>query len=113
MELPPEPEPSRCSDWSSVGFPPARTSPHGTPGVQTEPSNNVQLQNQVNVSTAGVDDSAQTEQVRENQEIPARPIRNDLASNEENVTIIPPIQVRSAQSSFHVNDVVDRNAPHG
>ena len=87
--MPPEPEPSRFSDWSSVGSPPARTSPHEVPGVQTKPSNIVQNQNQVNVSTAGVDNSAQTEQLRENQDIPARPTRNDLEPNEENVTVIP------------------------
>ena len=49
--MPPEPEPSRFSDWSSLGSPPARTSPHGAPGVQTEPSENAQ--NQLNVSTTG------------------------------------------------------------
>ena len=40
--MPPEPEPSRYSDWSSVASPPARTSPHGAPDVQP-------AQNQLNV----------------------------------------------------------------
>ena len=73
------------------------------PGVQTEPSDNAQ--NQLNVSTTGetrqerievsnsegVTISPQTDQLRENQDIPARPAlsprtqRNDLESNEENV----------------------------
>ena len=72
---------------------PARTSPHGAHEVQAEQSNNAQNQNQLNVSTARIDNSVQTEQLRVNQDIPARPIRSDLASNEENVTIIPPIQM--------------------
>ena len=81
--------------------------------VQAEQSNNAQNQNQLNVSTARIDNSVQTEQLRENQDIPARPIRSDLASNEENVTIIPPIPMRSAQSSIQVDDEVNRNAPCG
>ena len=36
--MPPEPEPSRFSDWSSLASPPTRTSPHGAPDVQTEQS---------------------------------------------------------------------------
>ena len=96
--MPPEPEPSKFSDWSSEESPPAR--------------NNAQNQNQLNVSTAGVDNSVQTEQLRENQDIPVRPIRSDLASNEGNVTIILPIPMQSAQSSFQVDDEMNRNAPH-
>ena len=110
----PEPEPSRFSDWISLGSPPARTSPHGAPGVQTEPSENAQ--NQLNLSTTGetrqerveisnsegVTISPQTDQLRENQDIPARPAllprtqRNNLESNEENVDIIPPTLMQSA-----------------
>ena len=30
-EMPPEPEPSRFSDWSSLGSLPTRTSPQSTP----------------------------------------------------------------------------------
>ena len=130
--MPPEPEPSRFSDWSSLASPPARTSPHGAPGVQTEQSNNAQ--NQLNVSTTGetrqerievsnsegVTISPQTDQLRENQNISARPAlsprtqRNNLESNEENVDIIPPTQMRNARSSLHADDVVVmRNVPQG
>ena len=100
--MPPEPEPSRFSDWSSLGSPPTRTSPHSVPGVQTEQSDNAQ--NQLNVSTTGeirtervevsnsegVNISPHTEQSRENQDIPARPAplnievgmqRNNIESN--------------------------------
>ena len=101
LEMPPEPEPSRFLDWSSLASLPARTSPHGVLEVQEEQSNNTRNQNQLNVSTARIDNTVQTEQVRENQNIPATPIRNDLVSNEENVTIIPPIPMQSAQSWEH------------
>ena len=49
--MPPEPEPSRFLDWSSLASLPARTSPHGAPDVQAEQSNNAQ--NQLNVSNTG------------------------------------------------------------
>ena len=132
LEMPPEPEPSRFSDWSSLASPPARTSPHGVPDIQTEQSNNAQ--NQLNVSTTGetrqertevsnsegVTISPQTDQLRENQNIPARPVlsprtqRNNLESNEEKVNIILPIQMRTAISSLHADDVVlMRNVPRG
>ena len=111
--MPPEPEPSRFLDWSSIASPLARTSPHGAPGVQTEPSENVQ--NQLDVPTTeetrqerievhaaeGVVIAPQTDQLRENQNIPARPAlsprmqRSNLESNEENVDIIPPMPMRS------------------
>ena len=130
LEMPPEPEPSRFSDWSSLGSPPARTSPQNVPGVQTEQSDNAQ--NQLNVSTTGetrqerievsnsegVTISPQTDQLRENQNLSARPAlsprtqRNDLEYNEENVNIMPPMQMRSARSSLHADDVVlMRNVP--
>ena len=119
--MPPEPEPSRFSDWSSLGSPPARTSPHNVHGAQTEQSENAQ--NQLNVSTTGetrqerveisnsegVTISPQTEQLRENQDISVRPAslnigtrtqRNDFVSNEENVNNIPPVPIRSARSSL-------------
>ena len=93
LGMPPEPEPSRFSDWSSLASPPARTSPHGVPDVQTE-------------------------QLRENRNIPARPAisprtqRGTLESNEENLDIIPPMPIRSARSSLHADDVVlPRNVP--
>ena len=49
-EMPPEPEPSRFSDWSSVGSLPARTSPQSTPDRRVEQSKNTQ--NQLNVPSA-------------------------------------------------------------
>ena len=73
--MPPESEPSRFSDWSSLGSPPARTSPHNAPSVQTEQSDNAQ--NQLNVST-----------VRE-----TRPERVEV-SNSEGVTISPQTEVK-------------------
>ena len=133
LEMPPEPEPSRFSDWSTLGSPPTRTSPHNVPGVQTEQSDDVQ--NQLNVSTTGeiglerveasnsegVTICPQIEQLRGNQDIPARPAplntgirtqRNDLESNEENTNNIPPSQIVSARSSLHADDMLlIRNVP--
>ena len=68
--MPPEPEPSRFSDWSSLGSPPARTSPHSAPDIQTE--QNINTQNQLNVSTTSE----------------TRPERVEV-SNSEGVTIAP------------------------
>ena len=134
LEMPPEPEPSRFSDWSSVGSPPIRTSPPSAPDLQTEQQDGPQ--NQLNVPPAETTRSeridvgnpeivtiaSQTEPMREGQDIPIRPAaenietrnqRNDLESREgENIHDIPPIQIRSARSSLHMDDVIlTRSAP--
>ena len=49
-EMPPDPEPSRFSDWSSLGSPPTRTSPHSAPDIQVEQNENTQ--NQLNALSA-------------------------------------------------------------
>ena len=127
--MPPDPEPSRFSDGSSLGSPPARTSPHSIPNVQAEQMDNIQ--NQLNVSTAGeirtervetnnpegVNISPQTDQPREDQSMPtiARPAsltievgtqRNNIESNEENVNNEPASQTRSVRPSLHADDVL-------
>ena len=43
-QMPPDPEPSRFSDWSSLGSPQARTSPHNAPDIQVEQNENTQNQ---------------------------------------------------------------------
>ena len=132
LELPPEPEPSRFTDWSSIASLPA-TFPHGTPDIATEPSENVP--NQLSVPAAigtrqeGIDVgnvdrvtmASQTEPMREDQEILARPTihidtgpqNNNLEQNEENMDIIPPVPIRSARLSLHTDDVVLIDAPQG
>ena len=128
VEMPPEPEPSRFSDWSSIASPPARTSPHGVPDVQP-------TQNQLNVPAAigtrqerdevgiseGVAIVPQTDVLREDQGIHIRPAvlnidtraqNNVLEPEEEIVDIIPPTPVRSARSSPHTEDVMT-SAPQG
>ena len=109
--MPPEPEPSRFSDWSSIGSPPIRTSPPSAPEVQTEQQDSTQ--NQLNVPTAEATRSerieignservtiaSQTEPLRESQDIPARPASMNIgtrgqgneSSEEENIHNIPPI----------------------
>ena len=129
-EMPPDPEPSRFSDWSSLGSLPTRTSPQSTPDRQAEQSKNTQ--NQLNAPSAvetrtervrkspseEVDLSPWTDQPREDQNIPAvvEPAslnievgtqRNDIESNDENVNNIPPSQVsRSVRPSLHVDDLL-------
>ena len=132
--MPPEPEPSRFFDWSSLGSPPARTSPHSAPDVRPAQSDNIQ--NQLNVpatsetrqeidevgNSEGVAIASQMDLIREHQDIPARPAllnigtrtqSNDLESHEENVDIIPPGPIRSARSSLHADDVVLTNVLRG
>ena len=128
LELPPEPGPSRHSDWSSIASPPARTSPHSAPDVQP-------AQNQLNVpaaigtrqerneigTTEGVTIAPQQNVLREGQGIHARPTvnigtgpqSNNLEQNEENVYIIPPVPIRSARLSLHTDDVVLIDALQG
>ena len=126
LEMPPDSEPSRFSDWSSLGSLPTRTSPHSTPDRQVEQNENTQ--NQLNAPSAvetrtervrtspseEVDISPQTDQPREDQNVPAvvEPVplnievgnqRNNVESNEENVNNIPPSQVsRSVRPFLHV-----------
>ena len=58
-EMPPEPEPSRFSDWSSLVSLPTRTSPHSAPDRRVEQNENTQ--NQLNVPSAV---ETRTERVR-------------------------------------------------
>ena len=132
LELPPEPEPSRFTDWSSIASPPA-TFPHGTPGISTEPNENVQ--NQLNVPAAigtrqereevniseGVAIAPQQDVLREDPSIHTRPAvinidtraqNNVLEPDEEIVDIIPPTTIGSASSSPHMDDVMT-SAPQG
>ena len=130
LELPPEPEPARFTDCSSISSPPA-TFPHGTPGIPTEPSENMQNQwhmpatettrsERMGVSNADrATMASQTEPMREDQETQARPAisidtgpqNNNIEPNEENVNIIPPVPISSAQLSLHTDDVVLVDTP--
>ena len=132
MELPPEPEPARFTDWSSIASPPV-TFPHGMPGISTEPTDSVQNplnvlaaigtrqeREEVNISE-GVAIVPQQNVLREDSNIPTRPAVinidtgaqiNVLEPDEEMVDIIPPIVVGTASSSPHIDDVVT-SAPQG
>ena len=110
-QMPPDPAPSRFSDWSSLGSPPTRTSPHSALDIRVEQNEN--LQNQLSVpsvvvarpervrisSPEEVDNSPQMDQEREDQNVPAvvepvllnievRMQRDDVESNECRVRII-------------------------
>ena len=125
-------ENDRFTDWSSIASPPA-TFPHGMPGKSTEPGENVP--NQVNGPAAettrseGIDvgnvdrttTALQTEPIGEDQDMHAGPTihidtgpqNNNLEQNEENVDIIPPVPIRSAQLSLHTDDLVLIDASQG
>ena len=129
-QMPPDPVPSRFSDWSSLGSPRARTSPHSAPDTRVEQNENIQ--NQLSVPSAvvtrpervrtsspeEVDISPQMDQQREDQSVPAvveaAPLnievgmqRNDVESNEESEDHIPPPQVsRSVRPSLKVDDLI-------
>ena len=115
-QMPPDPVPSRFSDWSSLGSPCARTSPHSAPDIRVEQNENIQ--NQLSVPSAVVirpervrtsspeefDISPQMDQQREDQSVPAvvepaplnievRMQRNNVESNEESEDNMPPPQV--------------------
>ena len=51
-QMPPDPLPSRFSDWSSLGSPCTRTSPHGVPDREVEQNGNIP--NQLNVQSGTV-----------------------------------------------------------
>ena len=136
LEMPPDPEPSRFLYWSSLGSLPTRTAPQSTPDRQAEQSKNTQ--NQLNVLSAvetrtervrtspseEVDISLQTDQPREDQNVPAvvEPVslnievgtqRNVVESNDKNVNNIPPSQVsRSIRPTLPVDDLLlSRDVP--
>ena len=94
VEMPPEPEPSRFSDWSSIASPPARTSPHGVTDVQP-------TQNQLNVPAA----------------IGTRQERDEVGIS-EGVALVPQTDVLredqgiQGRSSPHTEDVMT-SAPQG
>ena len=130
LQMPPDPVPSRFSDWSSLGSTHARTSPHSALDIRVEQNENIQ--NQLRVPSAVVSRPErvrtnfsdeviichQTDQPREEQSVPAvvelTPLstevgtpRNDVDSNEENEDNIPPPQVSgSVRPSLNVDDLI-------
>ena len=116
-QMPPDPVLSRFFDWSSLGSPHARTSPHSAQDIRVEQDGNIQ--NQLSVPSAEttrpervrtsspeeVNISPQMNQQREDQSVPAievvptllnvevRTQRNDVASDEENEDDIPPAPI--------------------
>ena len=98
MELPPEPEPSRFTDWSSIASLPA-TFPHGTPGIPTEPSENVQ--NQLNVPAAS-GTRQERDEVGISEEVAIAP-QQDVLREDQGI---------QARSSPHTEDVMT-SAPQG
>ena len=112
-QMPPDPLPSRFSDWSSLGSPHTRTSPPSTPDIRMEQNENIQgpsnvpsavITRQEGVSASSPEEvhtSTQTEQQREEPNIPTieivlapldievRTQINDVVSDEENDDVQP------------------------
>ena len=108
FQMPPDPLPSRFSDWSSLGSPHTRTSPHSAPDLGVEQNGNIQNQlgvqsevapRQVTARTRSPEEvniSPQTDQQVEDQSVPVigvepnplnievRTQRDDIGSNGEN-----------------------------
>ena len=82
--MPPAPLPSRFSDWSSLGSPHARTSPHSVSNREME--QNVNIPNQLNVQSGTV---PREETIRANsQEEVIIPPQISQQSEEQNVQMI-------------------------
>ena len=130
-QMPPDPLPSRFSDWSSLGSPCTRASPHSAPDTGVEQNENIQ--NQLCVQSAvvtrqemvrigspeEVNISSQTDQQVKDQSVPAMGIeptplniearmqRDDIESNEENN--IPTTQTSEGMMpSLNVGELVPR-----
>ena len=130
-QMPPDPLPSRFSDWSSLGSPHPRASPHSAPDIGVEQDGN--KPNQLNVPSEVVSRqemgrtsspeeviiSPTTDQQTEDQNAPtigielnplnieARMQRDDIEANEENN--IPTIQTSGGMMpSLNVGELVPR-----
>ena len=87
--MPSDPLPSRFSDWSSLGSPCARTSPHSSPDIGVEQNGNIQIQLNVQTEVVSrqetirpgspeeVDISPQIDQIVEDQNVPAIGVEHD------------------------------------
>ena len=82
-QIPPDPLPSRFSDWSSLGSPRTRTSPHSVPDREVE--QNVNIPNQLNVQSGTV---PRHETIR--------------ASSPEEVIVPPQINQQVEEQNVHV-----------
>ena len=130
-QMPPDPLPSRFSDWSSLGSLCMRASPHSAPDTRVEQNENIQDQlcvqsavvtRQEMVRTGSPEEvniSPQTNQQVEDQSVPAMGVepmplhiearmqRDDIESNQENN--IPTTQTSEGMMPFlNVGELVTR-----
>ena len=130
LQMPPGPLPSRFSDWSSLDSPHARTSPPSAPDIRMEQNENIQgplnvpsavITRQEGISTISLEEvhtSPQTEQQREEPNIPTREVvpaplnievrtqRNDVASDEENDDVQPVSISGSVRPPLEVEELI-------
>ena len=129
--MPPDPLPSRFSDWSTLDSPCTRTSPHSSPDVRTEQQEN--MQDPTNVPSAvetrqernrissqeGVPVAPQVEQQREEQNVSSTDVvpdplhievetqRYHVDTNRENEDNVAPISVSaSVRSPLNMDELV-------
>ena len=129
-QMPPDPLPSRFSDWSSLGSQRARTSPPSAPDIRMEQNENIQdpsnvplvvITRQEGVNTSSPEEvhtSPQTEQQREEPNIPTievvpaplnievRTQRNDVVSDEEKEDVQPVSVSGSVRPPLDVDELV-------
>ena len=83
-QMPPDPLPSRFSDWSSLGSPHTRTSPHGVPDREVEQNGNIP--NQLSVQSGTVP-RQETIRAGSQEEVIIPPQRNQQVE-EQNVLVM-------------------------
>ena len=130
-QMPSDPVPSRFSDWSSLGSPCTRTSPHSAPDIRVDQNENIQNQSYVpsaggtrqeRIRTSSSEEghhSPQTDQQREELSVPAIEVvpaplnievgtqRNDVVSDEENEDDVPPASVSgSVRPPLDIDELV-------
>ena len=83
-QMPPDPLPSRFSDWSSLDSPRTRTSPHSSPDVRTEQQENTK-------DPTNVPSAVETRQER------------DRISSQEGVPVAPQVEQQREEWNVFLN----------
>ena len=101
--MPPDPLPSRFSDWSSLDSPCTRTSPHSSPDVRTEQQEN--MQDLTNVPSV-VETRQERDRISSQEGVPVAP-QVDQQREEWNVSsteVVPdPLHIEVETQRYHVD----------
>ena len=111
-QMPPDPLPSRFSDWSSLGSPHTRTSPHSAPDIAVEQNENIpnqlSVQSEVEPRHETVRMSTpQVDQPVEDQNVPAigieqTPLNIEVGMQRDDTEVNEEINVLTTQASGSV-----------